>query len=133
MVINPANLTNPLNLATASNLCTQDDRFDWSRTLGGLQNGENTLLVIAFEDSGNATWQTFTIQVGNPAPTCDSIDFNRNGVFPEDQDVVDFFNVLAGAPCPYPDPCDIDINNDGVFPDDQDVVKYFDLLAGGTC
>jgi hypothetical protein len=32
-------------------------------------------------------------------PTCDPIDFNNNGVFPEDQDVIDFFNVLAGATC----------------------------------
>jgi hypothetical protein len=31
---------------------------------------------------------------------CDSIDFNNNFVFPEDQDVIDFFNVLAGAACP---------------------------------
>jgi hypothetical protein len=67
------------------------------------------------------------------APTCDSIDFNQNGVFPEDQDVIDFFDVLAGAPCPYTPPCDIDINNNGVFPEDADVVKYFDLLAGGAC
>jgi hypothetical protein len=31
-------------------------------------------------------------------PACD-IDFNNNGVFPEDQDVLDFFNVLAGGSC----------------------------------
>lgn len=64
---------------------------------------------------------------------CDSIDFNRNQVFPEDQDVIDFFNVLAGGPCPYPDPCDIDINNNDVYPEDQDVIDFFNLLAGGTC
>jgi len=29
---------------------------------------------------------------------CD-IDFNNNTVFPEDQDVIDFFNVLAGNEC----------------------------------
>ncbi len=137
MIINPASLSNPLSLATAANLCTQDDRFDWSRTLGGLQNGQNTLLVIAFEDSGNATWQTYTVQVGNPAPTCDTIDFNNNGVFPEDQDVADFFDVLAGgapATCDPVQGCnDIDFNNDGVFPDDQDIVDFFNVLAGGNC
>jgi hypothetical protein len=126
-----------LSLAAAANLCTQDDRFDWSRTLGGLQNGQNTLLVIAFEDSGNATWQTYTVQVGNPAPTCDTIDFNNNGVFPEDQDVADFFDVLAGgapATCDPVQGCnDIDFNNDGVFPDDQDIVDFFNVLAGGNC
>jgi hypothetical protein len=62
---------------------------------------------------------------------CDTIDFNRNGVFPEDQDVIDFFNVLAGASCPT---CgDIDINNNAVFPEDQDVIDFFFVLAGGTC
>jgi hypothetical protein len=30
---------------------------------------------------------------------CSSIDFNNNGVFPEDQDVIDFFTVLSGGPC----------------------------------
>ncbi|HLP82781.1 MAG TPA: hypothetical protein VK157_00390, partial [Phycisphaerales bacterium] len=34
------------------------------------------------------------------AAGCDDIDFNNNSVFPEDQDVIDFFNVLAGGTCP---------------------------------
>ena len=64
---------------------------------------------------------------------CDGIDFNRNGVFPEDQDVVDFFNVLAGGSCPEGWACDIDFNNNGVFPEDQDVIDFFRVLAGGSC
>jgi hypothetical protein len=65
------------------------------------------------------------------ANDCDSIDFNRNGVFPEDQDVIDFFDVLAGGSCPS---CaDIDFNNNGVFPEDQDVIDFFNVLAGGAC
>ncbi len=70
-------------------------------------------------------------------PGCDDIDFNNNGVFPEDQDVVDFFNVLAGGSpgtCDPFDGCnDIDFNNNGVFPEDQDVVDFFNVLAGGAC
>ncbi|HLP86220.1 MAG TPA: LamG domain-containing protein [Phycisphaerales bacterium] len=62
---------------------------------------------------------------------CDDIDFNNNGVFPEDQDVIDFFNVLAGADCPACN--DIDFNNNSVFPEDQDVIDFFNVLAGGTC
>jgi hypothetical protein len=62
---------------------------------------------------------------------CDDIDFNNNGVFPEDQDITDFFAVLAGASCPTCN--DIDFNNNGVFPEDQDVVDFFNVLAGGTC
>ena len=71
-----------------------------------------------------------------PAPspcqvTCDSIDFNNNGVFPEDQDVIDLFSVLSGSAC---DTCnDIDFNNNGVFPEDQDIIDFFVVLAGGDC
>ncbi|HLP83751.1 MAG TPA: hypothetical protein VK157_05330 [Phycisphaerales bacterium] len=62
---------------------------------------------------------------------CDTIDFNRNSVFPEDQDVVDFFTVLAGGSCQG---CgDIDFNNNSVFPEDQDVIDFFAVLAGGSC
>ncbi|GDX98416.1 hypothetical protein LBMAG48_08200 [Phycisphaerae bacterium] len=64
---------------------------------------------------------------------CDGIDFNRNSVFPEDQDVIDFFNVLAGGPCPYSGVCDIDFNNNCIFPEDRDVTAFFDVLAGATC
>ncbi len=68
---------------------------------------------------------------------CDTIDFNNNGVFPEDQDVIDFFDVLAGgtpATCDVVLGCqDIDFNNNGVFPEDQDVIDFFNVLAGGQC
>ncbi|HLP85328.1 MAG TPA: hypothetical protein VK157_13345 [Phycisphaerales bacterium] len=67
----------------------------------------------------------------NPRPACDSIDFNNNGVFPEDQDVIDFFAVLAGAECAT---CScIDFNANTVFPEDQDVIDFFTVLAGGDC
>ena len=65
---------------------------------------------------------------------CDSIDFNRNTVFPEEQDVIDFFNVLAGGPCSAGNTCsDIDFNNNGVFPEEQDIIDFFNVLAGGEC
>jgi hypothetical protein len=67
-----------------------------------------------------------------PPNLCDSIDFNGNGVFPENQDVIDFFSTLAGA-CPLNQGCDIDFNNNGVFPEDQDVIDFFQVLAGGSC
>jgi hypothetical protein len=66
---------------------------------------------------------------GNP---CD-IDFNNNGVFPEDQDVTDFFNVLAGGPCSTLTCDSIDFNGNGVFPEDQDVMDFFAVLAGAPC
>jgi uncharacterized repeat protein (TIGR01451 family) len=65
---------------------------------------------------------------------CDDIDFNNNQVFPEDQDVIDFFNVLAGGDCSLGNTCsDIDFNNNTVFPEDADVIDFFNVLAGGTC
>jgi hypothetical protein len=71
---------------------------------------------------------------GGVGPTCDDIDFNNNNVFPEDQDVIDFFNVLAGGACSRDPFCaDIDFNNNGVFPEDQDVMAFFSRLAGGPC
>ncbi|MFN5944219.1 MAG: hypothetical protein ACK5ZG_07175 [Phycisphaerae bacterium] len=63
--------------------------------------------------------------------SCDPIDFNNDGVFPDDQDVVDFFAVLSGSSCPACN--DIDFNNNGVFPEDQDVIDFFNVLAGGEC
>ena len=71
-----------------------------------------------------------------PAPSpctaaCDDIDFNNNAVFPEDQDVIDFLNVLSGQTC---EACnDIDFNNNAVFPEDQDVIDFFTVLSGGEC
>ncbi len=63
---------------------------------------------------------------------CD-IDFNNDGVFPDDQDVIDFFTVLAGGACSTP-LCDaIDFNGNGVFPEDQDIVDFLNVLAGGPC
>ncbi|MFN5943892.1 MAG: hypothetical protein ACK46I_02310 [Phycisphaerae bacterium] len=76
---------------------------------------------------------TGTISIGQ----CDLTDFNRNGIFPEDQDVVDFLTVLAGGD---PDTCDvvlgcsdIDFNNNGVFPEERDIIDFFNVLAGGAC
>jgi hypothetical protein len=72
-----------------------------------------------------------------PVAACDDIDFNNNSVFPEDQDVIDFFDVLAGGTPATCDPVagcnDIDFNNNQVFPEDQDVIDFFNVLAGGTC
>jgi hypothetical protein len=65
---------------------------------------------------------------------CDSIDFNNDGLFPDDADLVDFLSVLAGGPCSTGAACsDIDFNNDGLFPDDSDLVSFLRVLAGGPC
>ena len=64
---------------------------------------------------------------------CDSIDFNNNFVFPEDQDIIDFLTVFAGGVCSTAVCNDIDFNNNDIFPEDQDVIDFFNVLAGSTC
>ncbi len=68
-----------------------------------------------------------------PPPPCDTIDFNRDGLFPDDRDLVDFLTVLAGGQCSEPACNDLDFNNDGLFPDDTDLLTFLRVLAGGTC
>ena len=82
-------------------------------------------------------WIITSLCIDDCPPACDSIDFNNNGVFPEDQDVIDFLEVLAGGTPSSCDPSldcnDIDFNNNDVFPEDQDVIDFFNVLAGGAC
>jgi hypothetical protein len=69
-------------------------------------------------------------------PPCGSIDFNRDGLFPDDQDLIDFLSVLAGGTCSTGSStgCDIiDFNRDGLFPDDADLLAFLVVLAGGSC
>jgi hypothetical protein len=64
-------------------------------------------------------------------PPCDSIDFNNDGLFPADEDLVDFLAALAGNPCATCN--DIDFNNDCLFPSDDDLIAFLRVLAGGPC
>ncbi|MFN7885929.1 MAG: hypothetical protein ACK5ZG_00645 [Phycisphaerae bacterium] len=64
---------------------------------------------------------------------CGDIDFNNDDVYPSDFDVIDFFNVLSGAPCPTLRCDTIDFNRNDVFPEEQDVIDFLNVLAGGGC
>ncbi|MFO0832678.1 MAG: M12 family metallo-peptidase [Phycisphaerales bacterium] len=65
---------------------------------------------------------------------CDSIDFNRDGLFPDTADIDDFLLVFSGGQCSNHPHCgDIDWNNDGLFPDTQDINDYLNIFSGGTC
>jgi hypothetical protein len=71
---------------------------------------------------------------------CDSIDFNRDGLAPDSQDIDDFLAVLSGGPgaCSTAPPngpgCgDLDYNNDGLFPDSLDLDALLLRLSGGPC
>jgi hypothetical protein len=65
---------------------------------------------------------------------CDNIDFNNDGLFPDDVDLIDFLNVMSGGACSNAPFCnDIDFNNDESFPSDVDLVSFLSVLAGGPC
>lgn len=66
-------------------------------------------------------------------PPCNSIDFNRDGLFPSDADLIDYLNVLAGGECSTQACDDLDFNRDGLFPDDSDLIAFLRVLAGGSC
>jgi V8-like Glu-specific endopeptidase len=62
--------------------------------------------------------------------TC-SADFNNDGDSATDQDIQDFFQTLAGHPCPT---CgSADFNGDGDSATDADIESFFRVLAGGPC
>ncbi len=124
--------TNPLSLVACN-----DDSMDVC---------EAGLSRKSFVQFGAPAGESFMIRVGgfngqsgagqvtiSHTPGCDDIDFNNNTVFPEDQDVIDYFNVLAGGACSTGNCDDIDFNNNGVYPEDQDVIDFFNVLAGGAC
>jgi hypothetical protein len=75
-----------------------------------------------------------SLMTGSPTCTCDALDFNDDGLFPDDNDLVQFLSVLAGGACDNDPNCnDIDFNNDGLFPDDSDLITFLRVLAGGEC
>ncbi len=111
--------------------------FELLRTEGGdnwqqcvsLGSGVMFATQSMIQAPGVDTYRTRITLVGNVG--CDSIDFNANNVYPEDFDVIDFMNVLAGATCQQCN--DIDFNNNDVYPEDADVIAFFRVLAGGQC
>jgi hypothetical protein len=64
---------------------------------------------------------------------CNDIDFNNDGIFPDNADIVAFITVFASGSCSTGN-CDaIDFNDDGIFPDNQDLVAFIQAFAGGGC
>ncbi len=86
-----------------------------------------TSIVFAAHTSATGT-EYFSF----PIPSrCDPIDFNNDGIFPSDEDLLAFLGVLAGNPC---ESCnDLDFNNDDLAPSDDDLLAFLRVLAGGGC
>ncbi len=83
--------------------------------------------------NGTAGGMSGTITVLQGGPTCDSIDFNGDELFPDTQDIADFLLVFGGGACPTTACGDIDFNNDGLFPDTVDIDALLSVFAGGEC
>jgi hypothetical protein len=64
---------------------------------------------------------------------CDSIDFNGDGLFPDNADLADFFDVFGGGNCSTGTCGDLDFNNDGLYPDNADLEAYIRVFGGGAC
>ncbi len=124
---------NGVPLDGLTNEFVDEDRL---RLRQSTQSDEGVYDCVVYGACGTVTSVPVTLTVlapGEPGcgTTCDDIDFNNNTVFPEDQDVIEFLNVLSGGDCAVCN--DIDFNNNGVFPEDQDVIDFFNVLAGGEC
>lgn len=87
----------------------------------------------------NSCGSTLTFAASLAPSSCDCIDFNLDGLFPDTQDITDFLTVFAGGVCdgqqPTDPPCniDIDFNNDTLFPDVLDIQSMLSVFAGGPC
>ncbi len=65
---------------------------------------------------------------------CDTVDFNRDALFPDTLDVAEFLSAFSGGACSNDPGCgDLDFNNDGLFPDTQDIASLMSVFSGGAC
>jgi len=65
--------------------------------------------------------------------SCDTIDFNRDGLLPDTADLSAFIRVFSGGSCPTATCGDIDFNNDGLYPDTSDIDTLLRVFSGGPC
>jgi choice-of-anchor B domain-containing protein len=100
-------------------------------TISGVQPGdEGQYDVLITASCGSVLSDAALLTIGG----CDSIDFNNDGLFPDNLDLQDFVDVFGGGPCSNDPNCnDIDFNNDGLFPDNADIEAMFRVFGGGAC
>lgn len=101
ILVNPP-AGDPLTMLTTGNQASQYDRFEWRRTVGGLNNGTNTVVVMAFEPSGKASVTTYMVTV-----TVGSGDVNHDGVVTIDDLYLAYQRLING---PYDSAADLDAN-----------------------
>lgn len=104
VLVNPPNGVDPITLISPANAAARFDRAEWRRTVSGLSTGQNSIVVVAREITGNTSVTTYNVSV-----TVGSGDITRDGVVNID-DLYAAFTALGG---PY-DPA-ADVNADGLF------------------
>ncbi|MFO0831141.1 MAG: hypothetical protein U0637_04760 [Phycisphaerales bacterium] len=95
-----------------------------------------TQVRLVANNPGNPQGAVFlagaTVEVAGP--TCDTVDFNGDGLFPDTADIDDFLAVFSGGACSNDPHCgDVDFNNDGLFPDAFDIEVFLTVFSGGAC
>lgn len=121
-------LVSPAGLPGTVFMSSQGDPQSFPRIAG-----DGTFVDVVRMRFGTSDFRN-ALFVSTPRPTgCSGIDFNGDGVFPSTQDVITFFNVLAGGACPTNRCRSIDFNRNGAYPEDQDVIDFLNVYAGGTC
>jgi hypothetical protein len=88
--------------------------------------------VIVGTGIHNGLTRGFIVTLGN-SPPCSYPDFNGDGDFGTDQDILAFFACLSGNCCPACIPNGGDFNGDGDFGTDQDIEAFFRYLSSGPC
>jgi hypothetical protein len=101
ILVNPP-AGDPLTMLNTGNQAAQYDRFEWRRTVGGLNNGSNTVVIVAFEPSGKSSVTTYTVNV-----TVGSGDVNHDGRVTIDDLYLAFQRLVNG---PYDSAADLDAN-----------------------
>ncbi len=121
---NLANAANQISGATTNTL----------HVLNCVENDQEFYRCIVSDVCGSDTSASALITVNPPPPpTCDDIDFNGDGLFPDTADIDDFLTVFSGGSCPTRNCGDIDFNNDGLFPDTSDIDAFLTVFSGGAC
>lgn len=81
----------------------------------------------------NKAWMLILALASAASGQCDPIDFNKDGLWPDTQDIDDFRAVFAGGESSTGEHNDIDFNNDGIFPDTADMDAMLRVFSGGPC
>lgn len=129
-----------LVLAACAPIFAQPFDLSWYTIDGGGGTSSGGVFVVngtvGQPDAGVMSGGSFQLSGGfwTGTPKCDSVDFNRDGIYPDSEDLFNFLDVFGGAPCPSAFGCnDLDFNNDQIFPDIVDLEQFLFVFGGGSC